>query len=111
MERNTRNLINNLYHCENQEDMLSLVHSEHQRIKSLLLKEGIKFHNEKDIFSQDIQGGQTVYDQKSVECARSYEEINYIRNGLSKKWVTMIDEMERYEPIKGEVQEISDSFD
>ena len=110
MELQTRKLIDDFHKAKSKDEIKELVYIKHQKIKSHLSKIGINFYDEQDTLSQDIQGGQTVHGYEDVEFARSYEEINYIRNGISKGWVTMTDEMQRFEPIKKEVQDIIENF-
>ncbi len=111
MEKLTSDLINRLRESETKQDIIDLIDNTHLDLKAKLLVKGTKFHDDNSNFSQDIVGGQRFFGLEDVTNARSYEEVNYIRTGLKRRWVSMIDDSERFDSIMNDIQDIMDKFD
>ena len=76
-----------------------------------LIEMGINLYEELSQFPEDIVGGQHFHGEENVELARTYDEVNYIKQDILRDWVTRVDEMERFEPIKDEVRQHYDLLD
>jgi hypothetical protein len=110
MQQTTQDLIDNLKKCTSQDEVITMVKQEQQRLKSLLKKENLEFYHEEHPFPQDIVGLQGLSGVDTINNAHSYEEINYIRRGLLYNWTTH-EEQDRFEPIRESVDEIIDNLD
>lgn len=84
--------------------------SEHQKQKKTLMDKGVTFYDIGSQFSEDIVGGQRFRGAEYVEEAHSYEELNYIKTGLTTGWVTRLEDIERYQEIENIVSSIVDQL-
>lgn len=110
METRTQILINDLLNFENLSEAIQLVLNNHSALKKQLKAKELSFFNDELPLSQEIVSGHNINDEQVLEDIRFYEEINYIRIGLTKQWIYNIYEPERYNKIRKSVVNIQDIF-
>lgn len=110
MELRTQQLIENLLNYDSLSEAVSFVLSEHSILKSDLESKGINFFNDELPLSQDIVSGHNNNNPKVLDDIKYYEELNYIRVGLTKQWIYNVYEPNRYNKIRKSVVNIQDIF-
>jgi hypothetical protein len=110
MEKQTQNVITHLLNFNTICEAVDFVHTEHARIKSKMLAYGVKFYDDEPPLSQGVEGIQQFKNDDEVLDIRFYEEINYIRIGLTKHWIYNMFEPDRFNKIKKSVQAIVDIY-
>jgi len=111
MNKKTQNLIQRLRDAQSLDHMIELTTNDQLKLKNKLIKENVVFHEEDSQFHQGIIGGQKISGLQNLGNANAYQEINYIREGLIYEWATMVDEVERFDPIRKQVKEIQETFE
>ncbi len=110
MEKRTQNVIARLIQLNSINEALNLVHAEHAEIKSKMKAYGVRFYDDEAPVYQDIRAGQQFENEDEILNSRFYQEINYIRVGLTKHWVYNIFEPVRFNKIRISVQAIVDIY-
>lgn len=106
MESKTEQIIEKLNRLKSKQEIIDLIESKHYAIKAPLVIAGVRFYDEGSSFPQDIRGGQLFKSREEKQVVKLYEEINFIRKGLTKEWVYNSPEKARFEKIKNEVENI-----
>lgn len=101
MEKITRDLIDILKDCNSVEELNEAVIQKQKGLKDQLMHKGYNFDDE----DEAISGGQRIFNE-DVENYETYCELNFIRLGLTGRWIQDLDETERYEEIENEVTDI-----
>ncbi len=97
----TKILVENLQKCNSNEELLAEVIRKQKELKDKLKYKGYDF----DDTDEAISGGQRIFSE-DVENYEAYCEVNFIRLGLSGRWIQHLDEEIRYAKIEEAVKNI-----
>lgn len=101
MEKITKKIIENLKECNSNEELLAEVIQKQKELKDRLRLKGYNF----DDADEAVSGGQRIFGD-DVENYEAYCEVNFIRLGLSGRWIQHLDEEIRYMNIEEAVKNI-----
>lgn len=110
MEKSTNELITNLEVCTSMVELMEMIQKEHKKIKSSLTQKNVKFYKIGNLYSEDIIGNQEFVGVTNIYEAHYYDELNYIKAGLTSGWVTRLEEINRFQEIKNSVCKIIDQL-
>jgi len=110
MENGTMELIENITKCKSKDEFMQMLETEHQRIKNKLMQKGIMFFDIGSPFSEDMVGDQKFVGAENVGEALYYEELNFIKNGVTTGWVTRLEDVEKFQEIQTMVSVIADKL-
>lgn len=106
MENKTRQIMDSIKRLNDKHQAIAYIEKEHSILKKKLSSMNVKFYEERSQFPQDLLPNQSFNENEIVQVIKSYREINYILNGLTKEWITNVDEMQRFQEIQEEVENI-----
>lgn len=108
MDNRTEILINRLLELESTEEIKEEIFSAHNEISIALKNRGYFI---KDNGYQDFVAEQPITNRVDYLDYKYYNEINFIKNGLSNRWSTYFDDQENYKNIQDQIIEIIRNLD
>lgn len=104
MENRTGNFIDVLKGLSDNDEIIERAINEVGLLKDTLQKRGYKFYTVEH--TDDLVGGQGILN-RDRDLVEYYKEVAYIKKGtISEKWVSMLDEQERYNEIRDVMRDI-----
>jgi predicted proteasome-type protease len=101
MEKITKELIQNLQKCNSLQELYEAAIQKQKELKDRLRHKGYDF----DDTDKGISGGQRISGE-DTENYEAYPEVNFIRLGLSGRWIQHLDEETRFTEIEEAVKNI-----
>lgn len=106
MHELTAKFLEKIKSAKSKKEVEEFLFDSHLIVKEQLSKEGLKFFSEGSDFSEDIIGGQILVGEKNVYYAHYYEEINFIKYGVTREWYSHLDRYDRYNQIRKQFDNI-----
>jgi hypothetical protein len=91
----------------NRDEIARYVNDQHYAIKLTLTNKGYRFNDS----YEDLEGGQVINNRQDLGDSKYYEELNYIKQGLSKSWSDNLSDIERFTNIRDEITDILNQYD
>ena len=111
MHELTNALFKELKNCKTKDEAIKTIIYKHNEIKSKLAAVGLTFFETGLHFSESIHGNQIISGDNNIYLAYFYDELNYIKYGLTIEWYSRIDNTDRYSEIQKATREIIDNLE
>jgi len=108
MEHRTREFIESLSELESRDEIADIVNAEVDSYKQSLQQRGYRFNEEQ--LPDQIAGGQRLMSRDRADIDY-YEEIVHIKEGISTGWVSKLNDQDRFDEIRDQVDDILLDFE
>ncbi len=108
MERRTRQFIDGLSELESRDELVNQVIDEVDSHKQALQAQGYRFNTEEH--TDELEGGQRIMAADTGDIAY-LDEIAHIKKGITSEWVSRLDDLQRFDEIRHQVDDILFEFE